>query len=199
MERIAALGDMSTTRCMPSSAASAITPRLSPPHPPDRERPGARQAARLALHDTIECAMCSPNCPRRNHSPRSKPCCRPVSTPPPWRQTPSRSPSSPHVNRAVSGALAHIRRAAGFACLRAEARFRRGQPSGLEIRRPRIRKTGSVGRHRSVAASREAADGAVRGAAPRYRPGTGTAAARGVSRARGASSPGTDRASSLPG
>ena len=31
-----------------------------------------------------------------------------VSTPPPWRQTPSRSPSSPHVNSAVSGALTFI-------------------------------------------------------------------------------------------
>ena len=54
---------------------------------------------------TPTCAMCSPSCPRRNRSPRSKPCYRPVSTPPPWRQTPSKSPSSPHVNSAVAGAL----------------------------------------------------------------------------------------------
>ena len=30
---------------------------------------------------TPACATCSPNCPRRNHSPRSKPCCPPDSTP----------------------------------------------------------------------------------------------------------------------
>ena len=81
-----------------------------------RQRPTvlAHQCARLyslnaprrtGSSPTPTCAMCSPSCPRRNHSPRSKPCCRPVSTPPPWRQIPSKSPSSPHVNSAVSGAL----------------------------------------------------------------------------------------------
>ena len=60
------------------------------------------------LNPTPTCAMCSPRCPRRNHSPRSKPCCRPVSTPPPWPETPSKSPPSPHVNSAVSGALTNL-------------------------------------------------------------------------------------------
>ena len=54
--------------------------------------------------------MCSPHCRRRNNSPRSKPCCRPVSTLPPRRQTLFKSTSSPHVNIAVSRALTHDRR-----------------------------------------------------------------------------------------
>ena len=55
------------------------------------------------------CATCSPNCPRHNHSPKSKPCCRPGSTPPPSLDTRSKAPSSIRVNSAVPGALTSAR------------------------------------------------------------------------------------------
>ena len=51
------------------------------------------------------CATCSPNCPRHNHSPRSKLCCRPGSTPPPSLDTRSRAPLSIRINSAAPGAL----------------------------------------------------------------------------------------------
>ena len=57
------------------------------------------------LNPTPTCVTCSPSCPRRNPSPRSKPCCRPVSTPPPWPETHSKGCSPPHVNNALCGAL----------------------------------------------------------------------------------------------
>ena len=45
----------------------------------------------------------------RNRSPTSKPCCRPVSTPPPWPEIHSKSCSPPHVNNALCGALTRLR------------------------------------------------------------------------------------------
>ena len=41
---------------------------------------------------TPTCVTCSPNCPRHDHSPRSKLCCRPGSTPPPSLDTRSKAP-----------------------------------------------------------------------------------------------------------
>ena len=79
------------------------------PWPVPTRAPGSTRLSsvprRTGSSPTPTCAMCSPSCPRRNRSPRSKPCYRPVSTPPPWRQTHSKGRSPPHVNNALCGAL----------------------------------------------------------------------------------------------
>ena len=54
---------------------------------------------------TPPCATCSPSCPRRNRSKRSKPCCRLGSSPPSWPALPYRHPSSHLVNNAFHRAL----------------------------------------------------------------------------------------------
>ena len=85
------------------TACSAI------PWPAPTRAPGcirsSRPPRRTDSTPTPTCVTCSPSCRRRNPSPKSKRCCRPGPSPPPWPETHCRWPSTPHDNSAVCGAL----------------------------------------------------------------------------------------------
>ena len=91
------------------SASGAAIGYSSIPWPVPTRAPGSIRLSsvprRTGSSPTPTCVTCLPNCPRRNPSPTSKPCCRPVSTPPPWPETHSKGCSPPHVNNALCGAL----------------------------------------------------------------------------------------------
>ena len=96
---------------MPSArlSSAARTGCSAIPWPAPTQAPGCTRSSsvprRTGSNPTPTCATHSPSCPRHNRSPTSKPCCRLVSTPPPWPTTHSKGPSPHHVNNALCGAL----------------------------------------------------------------------------------------------